>query len=337
MKLRLAINGFGRIGRAAFRVALNNKNAEVVAINDLTDPGVLAHLLKYDSVYRRFDADVTSDAKNLIVNGKKYPVVAEKDPTKLPWKQYKADVVLECTGRFVENDAAQAHLVAGARRVVVSAPTKGGKTKTFLLGVNHDKYKGEPIVSNASCTTNCVGPVTAVIEQNFGIKKAAMTTVHSYTAEQNLVDGPPPALHKDMRRARAAGVNIVPTTTGAATAVAKVIPSIDGVFDGMAIRVPTPVGSLSDFTFLVKKKTTVDAVNAAFKRAIKEKRFKGILDATSEPIVSSDIIGNSHSSIVDLSLTSVIDGDLVKVISWYDNEWGYANRLVEMAVLVGSK
>lgn len=337
MKLRLAINGFGRIGRAAFRVALGRKDVEIVAINDLTEPGVLAHLLKYDSVYRRFGESVSSDAKHVIVNGKKYPVVAEKDPTMLPWKQYRADVVLECTGRFVENDASEAHLKAGARRVVVSAPTKGGKTKTFLLGVNHEKYRGEKIVSNASCTTNCVGPVTAVIDENFKIKKAAMTTVHSYTAEQNLVDGPPPALHKDMRRARAAAINITPTTTGAATAVAKVIPRIDGVFDGMAIRVPTPVGSLSDFTFLVKKKTSAEEVNKVFRRAIREKRFKGILDATDEPIVSSDIIGNPHSSIVDLSLTSVIDGDLVKVISWYDNEWGYANRLVEMAAYIGKR
>ncbi len=205
----------------------------------------------------------------------------------------------------------------------------------FLLGVNADQYKGEPIVSNASCTTNCVGPVTAVMEEAFGIAKAAMTTVHSYTAEQNLVDGPPPALHKDMRRARAAGVNIVPTTTNAATAVAKVIPSIDGHFDGMAIRVPTPVGSLSDFTFVVKRPTTKEEVNDVLKKAAASKRYEGILAVTDEPIVSSDIIGNSHSSIVDLSLTNVIGGDLVKVISWYDNEWGYANRLVEMAALVG--
>lgn len=335
MKLRIAINGFGRIGRAAFRVALSHKDVEIVCINDLTDTGSLAHLLKYDSVYRRFGETVTSDDANIVVDGKKYPVVAEKEPTKLPWKDCKVDIVLECTGRFTENDAAKAHIDAGAKRVVVSAPTKGGETKTYLIGVNHEEYGGDPIVSNASCTTNCVGPVTKVIEEAFGIAKASMTTVHSYTAEQNLVDGPPPPLHRDLRRARAAAVNIVPTTTGAASAVAKVMPSIDGKFDGMAIRVPTPVGSLTDFTFVLKRKVTEEEVNAALKAAAKEPRFKGILEVTEEPIVSSDIIGNPHSSIVDLSLTSVIDGDLVKIISWYDNEWGYANRLVEMAALVG--
>ena len=334
-KLYLGINGFGRIGRAAFRAAFAHPEVEVVAINDLSDTASLAHLLKYDSVYRRFDAEISSDPTNIIVNGQKYPVSAEKEPAKTPWKQRGVDVVLECTGRFTKDDTAKAHLEAGAKRVVVSAPTKGGETKTFVLGVNSDHYNGEPIVSNASCTTNCVSPVVAVIDEVFGIVKAAMTTIHSYTAEQNLVDGPPPALHKDLRRARAAAVNIVPTTTGAASAVAATIPSLAGLFDGLAIRVPTPVGSLSDFTFLVKKPTTKEEVNAAFQKAAADKRFKGILTVTNEPLVSSDIIGNPHSSIVDLGLTNVIDGDLVKVISWYDNEWGYTQRLIEMAILVG--
>lgn len=333
-KIRLAINGFGRIGRAAFRIAHARKDIEIVAVNDLTDTKSLAHLLQYDSVYGRYSPAVTATAMHLVVAGRKVPVLAEKDPSALPWKSLGVDVVLECTGRFVNDDAAAAHLTAGARRVVVSAPTKGGKTETFLLGVNASKYKRQPMVSNASCTTNCVGPVTAVMEASFGVKKAALTTIHSYTAEQNLVDGPPPSLHKDLRRARAAAVNIVPTTTGAASATAEVIKGIRGKFDGLAIRVPTPCGSLSDFTFLVKRATTIERVNAAFVKAAQSKELRGILQATNEPLVSSDIVGNPHSAIVDLSLTNVIDGDLVKVIAWYDNEWGYSNRLVEMAIVV---
>jgi len=335
MPLRLAINGFGRIGRAAFRVALNHKDLDIVAINDLTDTDTLAHLLKYDSVYRRFEADISFDEKNLIVNGKKYPVSAEKEPTKLPWRDHKVDVVLECTGRFTKDDAARAHLDAGAKRVIVSAPTKGGETKTFILGVNANDYNGEAIVSNASCTTNCVSPVLAVMESSFGIVKAAMTTIHSYTAEQNLVDGPPPPLHKDLRRARAATVNIVPTTTGAASAVTATLPKLEGIFDGLAIRVPTPCGSLSDFTLVVKKPTTIEEVNNAFRKAARDKKFQNIIAVTDEPLVSSDIIGDPHSAVVDLSMTNVIDGDLVKIVAWYDNEWGYANRLIELAALVG--
>lgn len=335
MSLKVAINGFGRIGRAAFRVAMKHDDLEVVAINDLTENDVLAHLLKYDSAYRGFDGDVSYDDEGIIVNGKKYPVSAEKEPAKLPWKEKEVDIVLECTGRFVKDDAANAHLDAGAKRVVVSAPTKGGTTTTYLLGVNDATYKGDGAVSNASCTTNCVGPVTAVIESNFGIAKAALTTIHSYTAEQNLVDGPPPPLKKDLRRARASAQNIVPTTTGAAIATTKVLPQLEGLFDGMAVRVPTIVGSLSDFCFLLKRKTTIEEVNHAFERAAEENGYKGILATTNDPIVSSDIIGNPHSAIVDLSMTKVIDGDLLKVIAWYDNEWGYANRLVEMAQLVG--
>ncbi|PJE75628.1 type I glyceraldehyde-3-phosphate dehydrogenase [Candidatus Uhrbacteria bacterium CG10_big_fil_rev_8_21_14_0_10_48_11] len=333
--LKVAINGFGRIGRAAFKIALNNPAIKIVAINDLTDTETLAQLLKYDSVYGRAPFSITHSEHELIVDGISYQVFAEKDPATLPWGKHEVDVVLECTGRFTRDDAANAHLTAGAKRVVVSAPTKGGETKTYLLGVNHGQYDSDAMVSNASCTTNCVGPVTAVLEEALGISKGAITTIHSYTAEQNLVDGPTPPLHKDLRRARAAAVNIVPTTTGAAVATTKTIPELTDKFDGLSVRVPTPVGSLTDFTFVVKKPTTVEAVNELFRKAAAEKRWKGILDVTDEPLVSHDIIGNSHSAIVDLGLTKVVDGDLVKLMAWYDNEWGYANRLVEMAELVG--
>lgn len=332
---KIGINGFGRIGRAAFRIALTKPDVAVVAINDLTDTESLANLLKHDSVYRKFEGEVSYDATNIIVNGVKYPVVAEKEPANLPWAKFGVDVVLECTGRFTKDDAAKAHIKAGAKRVIVSAPTKGGDTMTLLLGVNDEAYAGQEIVSNASCTTNCVSPVIKVMEREFGLVKSAMTTIHSYTAEQNLVDGPTPPLHKDLRRARAAAINIVPTSTGAASAVNAVLPATTGKFDGLAFRVPTPVGSLSDFTFIVKRSVTIAEVNNAFKKAAMEVDFKGILAVNEEPIVSSDIIGNSHSAIVDLPLTNVIDGDMVKVVAWYDNEWGYSNRLVELAQLVG--
>ncbi|MFA7286479.1 MAG: type I glyceraldehyde-3-phosphate dehydrogenase [Patescibacteria group bacterium] len=332
MALKVAINGFGRIGRAAFRI-LQERKVEVVAINDLTDPETLATLLKYDSVYGRASFPVSFDESAILIDKKRYPILTEKDPSLLPWAELRVDVVLECTGRFTVDDAAKAHIAAGARRVIVSAPTKGGETKTYLFGVNADTYQDDAIISNASCTTNCVGPVSAIIEEAFGIEKAALTTVHSYTAEQNLVDGPVPPLHKDLRRARAAGINIVPTSTGAAVATTKILPSLTGKFDGMAIRVPTAVGSLSDFTFLTKRVVTAEEVNAAFVAAAATPRFEGILAVTTDPIVSTDIIGDSHSAIVDLSLTKVIDGNLLKVIAWYDNEWGYANRLVDMALL----
>lgn len=331
MPVRIAINGFGRIGKQAFKVAFEKKGIHVVAINDLGDNALLAHGLKYDSTYGNYDRVVSSDAGNIIVNGKKIPVSKEPDPTKLPWKKYKVDVVLECTGRFTEKGAARAHITAGARHVVVSAPTKGGEVKTYVMGVNDTDMNGEELISNASCTTNCIAPVVEVISREFGIVKAAMTTVHAYTADQRLVDGD----HKDMRRARAAAVNIIPTTTGAASALGEVIPSVQGIFDGISLRVPVPVGSLSDFTILLKRKTTKEEINAALAKASKEKRYRGILAVTRDPIVSSDIIGRGESSIVDLSLTNVIDGDLVKVLSWYDNEWGYSNRLVEMAMRIG--
>ena len=271
--------------------------------------------------------------KEIKVNGKLYPVLLEKDPLKLPWKDLGVDVVLECTGRFVDKDSSAQHITAGARAVVLSAPAKGGAedVKTFLMGVNEDTYAGETVVSNASCTTNCLAPVAKVLEDTFGIEKALMTTVHSYTADQNLEDSP----HRDLRRARAASQNIVPTTTGAAIAVTEVIPALAGKFDGLALRVPTLVVSITDFTFLLKRKTTAEEVNAALKAAAAGERMRGVLAVTEEPLVSSDFIGNPFSSIVDLSLTKVVDGDFVKVVAWYDNEWGYSQRLVEMASLVG--
>lgn len=329
-KKRIAINGFGRIGRAAFKASLDRKDLEVVALNDLTDALTLAHLLKYDTVYGRFGGVVSAKGSEIIVDAKAYPVFSEKDPHKLPWKKLNIDVVLECTGIFRTTAEAEAHLAAGAGKVLISAPSKDASTKTFVLGVNEKKYKNQDVIDNASCTTNCVSPVLAVLQGRFGIKKAMMTTVHSYTADQNLVDGP----HKDLRRARAAGLNIVPTSTGAAMATAETLPQLKGKFDGLAIRVPTAVVSLADFTVLLSKKTTVKDVNKAFREASKNAVYKTVLAVTDEQVVSSDLIGDPHSAIVDLSLTQVVDGDLVKVIAWYDNEWGYANRLVEMAAYI---
>ncbi len=327
MKKRIAINGFGRIGRAAFKIALAKRNLEVVAINDLTDNQTLAHLLKYDTVYGIYDKKIGADDKHLIVNGKKYPVFAEPDPTRLPWKKMKIDVVLECTGRFVKDDAAYAHIKAGAKRVVISAPAKGrGEVSTCLIGVNDDKIGKEKVISNASCTTNSIAPLTALIDAKFKIRKAFLTTIHSYTANQNIVDGP----NKDLRRARAAAQNIVPTTTGAAIASTKILPQLNDKFDGLAVRVPTLCGSLSDLTYLVEKKTNVEQVNRVIKQASRG-ALKGIIEYSDQPLVSSDIIGNPHSAIIDGLSTKVIDGDFIKILAWYDNEWGYSNRLVEMA------
>jgi glyceraldehyde 3-phosphate dehydrogenase len=331
MKLRLAINGFGRIGRAAFKIALEKNDIEVVALNDLTDTKTLAHLLKYDTVYNTYEKDVSFNTDSIIVDGKKYKVLAEKDPALLPWKAMKVDVVIESTGRFVEKEKASAHLAAGAKRVVISAPAKGGGVATFVMGVNDDKLAEQKIISNASCTTNSIAPVMAVLQEQFGIQKAMMTTVHSYTADQNLVDGP----HKDLRRARAAAQNIVPTTTGAAVATTETIPELKGLFDGLAIRVPTALVSISDITAVLKKKTTRQEINQAFKAAAATPRFMGILDVTDEPLVSSDFIGDPHATIVDLGLTKVIDGDLAKVVAWYDNEWGYSNTLICICQKVG--
>lgn len=336
--LKVAINGFGRIGRSAFKVALEKhaEEVEIVAINDLTSPAVLAHLLQYDSAYGRWDRKVEADEQHLIIEGKKYPVFAEKLPANLPWKELEVDVVIESTGRFVDESGMQQHLLAGAKKVVLSAPAKGGSVGTFLVGVNQDKYQGEKLINNASCTTNCIAPVAAIIHAKFGIAKALMTTMHGVTAEQNLVDGPPPGGKvNDLRRARAAYTNIIPTTTGAAIATTEVIPELKGLFDGSALRVPVIVGSISDFTLLLKIKTTIEAVNQAFKDACEDPRWEGIVAWTEEPLVSSDIIGRPESSIVDLSLTQLVDGDFLKVFAWYDNEYGYSNRLIEQVINVG--
>lgn len=334
--IRTAINGFGRIGRTAFKIAVTKPELEVVAVNDLGSAEVMAHLLKYDSVYGRWDRAVKVKAGNLVIDGKTVRFLSEKEPRKLPWKRLRVDVVLESTGRFVKDGAARVHLDAGAKRVIVSAPVKGaGEIKTFILGVNEKQDRGATVFSNSSCTTNCVAPVTQVMVEVFGVKKAMMTTVHSFTAEQNLVDGPVPPLHPDLRRARAASINIVPTTSGAAISTTETIPELEGKFDGFAFRVPTPSVSVTDFTFLTKRRTTVEGVNKAFRKAASEKRWQGILAVTAEQLVSSDFLQDPHSAIVDLALTKVVDGDLVKVVAWYDNEWGYSNRYVEQAIRVG--
>lgn len=332
MKTRVAINGFGRIGRNAFKIAFARSDIEVVAINDLTDTKTLAHLLKYDTNYGTYDKKVDFDDKHIEVDGHKIVVTAEKDPAVLPWKEHKIDVVIESTGLFVDPAKAKAHIDAGAKKVVISAPAKGEGANTIVLGVNDDEIeKSGDIISNASCTTNCITPVAGVIEGAFGIEKAMMTTVHSYTASQRLQDAPA----KDLREARNAAENIVPTTTGASIAAAKALPALEGIFGGMSIRVPTPVVSLSDFVIITKKNVTAEEVNSAFKQAAKEPYYQGILDVTEEELVSSDFIGNSHSAIVDLKLTAVVGGNMLKVVAWYDNEWGYSNRLVEVVADTG--
>jgi glyceraldehyde 3-phosphate dehydrogenase len=334
MKTRVAINGFGRIGRNAFKVAFERSDLEIVAINDLTDTRTLAHLLKHDSNYGAYGHEVTFDEQNIIVDGKPIKVHAQKDPAQLPWKDLQIDVVIESTGFFVDPAKAKAHIGAGAKKVVISAPAKGEGATTVVLGVNEDQLGQEgasDIISNASCTTNCITPVAAVIESNFGIEKAMMTTVHSYTASQVLQDAPA----KDLREARAAAENIVPTTTGASSAAAKALPALEGIFGGLSIRVPTPVVSLSDFVIITKRKITAEEVNEVFKKAAAEPYYQGILAVTEEELVSSDFIGNSHSAIVDTKLTAVVGGNMLKVVAWYDNEWGYSNRLVEVVADTG--
>jgi len=334
-RTRIAINGFGRIGRHAFKIAMEKPELEVVAVNDLGSLEVMAHLLRHDTAYGAYHRTVTIKGDSLFVDDHEIKFVSVKEPAELPWKDLNIDIVLESTGRLTKDGAARAHLTAGAKRVIVSAPTKGGNVQTYLLGVNQEKNNGDDVISNASCTTNCVSPVTKVMLENFGIKKAGMTTIHSYTAEQNLVDGPVPPLHPDLRRARAAAQNIVPTTSGAAISTGEVLPELQGIFDGYALRVPTLTVSYTDFTFLTKKKTTIEAVNNAFRKAAASAAMHGILVVSEEQLVSSDFKGNPASAIVDLPLTNVIDGDFVKVGAWYDNEWGYANRFVEQAVAVG--
>lgn len=338
--LRVAINGFGRIGRAAFKVALEKHEGdiEIVAINDLSESKVLAHLLQYDSAYGRWNKEVFADTDNqsLIVEGKRFPILAEKLPANLPWGNLGVDIVIESTGRFTDEEGMKQHLMAGAKKVVLSAPGKGGNIPTYLMGVNHDKYNGEALINNASCTTNCIAPIIAMLQEKFGIAKALMTTAHGVTAEQNLVDGPPPGgKANDLRRARAAYTNIIPTTTGAAISVTEAIPSLKGLFDGRALRVPVIVGSISDITCLINKKTTVEELNQVIKEACDLPRWKGIVTWSEEPLVSSDIIGRPESAIVDLNLTQVVDGDLIKIFAWYDNEFGYANRLIEQVINVG--
>lgn len=333
-KLRVAINGFGRIGTMAFRVAFEHHRdtVEVVAVNDLSTAELSAQTLQYDSVYRRFPHTVEHDENSITVDGQKMVKLAEKDPTQLPWKEMEIDVVLECTGVFTDKKGAGQHLTAGAKGVIISAPGKGDEPiPTYVLGVN-PVNSGETVISNASCTTNCIAPVMKVLEDTFGIEKSMMSTIHGYTADQNLVDG----IHKDPRRARSAALNIVPTTTGAAIATTETIPSLKGKFDGVAFRVPVPVGSCSDITAILKRDVTIEEVNNALKEAAASDAFKGILAVTEDPIVSSDIIGNPVSSTVDLQLTNVVGGNMVKVVSWYDNEFGYSNRLIEQAVAFGN-
>lgn len=333
MSKKIAINGFGRIGRNAFKLAFERDDIEVVAINDLTDTKTLAHLLKHDSTYGTYHHDVSYDDNSIFVAGKQIRVLAEKDPTLLPWGEFGIDVVIEATGLFVQPEKARAHINAGAKKVVISAPAKGEGAKFIVLGVNeHELTREDDIISNASCTTNCIAPVMAILEREFGIEKSLMTTVHSYTASQRILDAPA----KDLREARSAAENIVPTTTGAAIATAKVIPSLVGKFDGLSVRVPTAVVSLSDITAVLKRNTTKEEINEVFKRAAADPFYQGILTVTEEPLVSIDFKGNSHSSIVDLELTNVVGGNLVKVVAWYDNEWGYSNRLVEIVADVAA-
>jgi glyceraldehyde 3-phosphate dehydrogenase len=328
-KIKVAINGFGRIGRLTFRRLLEKDNVEIVAINDLTDNATLAHLLKYDSVHGRFNGTVSSDADSITVNGKAIKSFAERDPKLLPWASLGIDVVLESTGRFIDQDGAGQHLTAGARKVIISAPAKGD-IPTVVLGVNDETLTDQmTIISNASCTTNCLAPMAKVLDDTFGIEKGFMTTVHAYTADQNLQDAP----HSDLRRSRAAAYSIIPTSTGAAKAVGLVLPHLKGKLDGNAMRVPTPDGSVTDFTALLKRDATVAEINAALKAAA-DGPMKGILEYTTDEIVSIDIIGNPHSCILDSNLTTAM-GNLVKVVGWYDNEFGYSSRAADLIARVG--
>jgi glyceraldehyde 3-phosphate dehydrogenase len=331
-KTKIGINGFGRIGRNAFKIAFDRSDLEIVAINDLTDTKTLAYLLKHDSNYGAYKYDVGFDEGNIIVNGVSVKVLAEKDPAALPWADLGVELVIESTGRFTEKETAELHLKAGAKRVVISGPTKSDGVDTIVIGANDDKIENATeVISNASCTTNSLGMVMAILDAEFGIEKSMLTTVHSYTASQALQDAP----SKDLREGRNAAENIVPTTTGAAIAVTKTLPQLAGKFDGLSIRVPTPVVSISDVTALLGRDTTVEEINEVFKKAAKDPFYQGILGVSEEPLVSRDYIGNSHSGVVDLLLTKVVGGNLAKVMIWYDNEWGYSNRLVELVADVG--
>jgi len=324
-KIKVAINGFGRIGRVSFRIMLERENIEVVAINDLTDSVTLAHLLKYDSVHGIIKADVKAGESSIIVNGRSIRVYSEKDPVNLPWKELGIDVVIESTGFFLDKESVSKHLMAGAKKVILSAPPKTNDIKTIVLGINDEILKPEDlIVSNASCTTNCAAPMIKVLDENWGLEDGYITTVHSYTGDQRLHDAP----HKDLRRARAAAMSIIPTSTGAAKAITKIFPHLEGKLGGCGMRVPVPDGSLTDITCVLTKPVTVAEINAVFKKAA-ETNLKGILEYTEEPIVSIDIVGNSHSCIYDAEFTSVV-GNMIKVIGWYDNEYGYSNRLADL-------
>jgi len=333
MAVKVAINGFGRIGRNVFRASQGSKDIEIVAINDLTDTKTLAHLLKWDSTFGEFKHDVKAGDGKIIVDGKEIAVLAKRDPAELPWKDLKVDIALECTGLFLDKANAGKHITAGAKKVLISAPAKDPDA-TFVIGVNEHNYdpKTHHIISNASCTTNCLAPFTKVIHETFGIVHGLMNTIHSYTNDQNLLDLP----HKDLRRARAACLSIIPTSTGAAKAVSLVLPELKGKLDGMSLRVPTPNVSIVDVVFEVSKKTTKEEVNAALKAAA-DGKLKGILQYEEAPLVSIDFKGNPHSSIIDAGLTTVIEGSMVKILSWYDNEWGYSNRLRDLAILVAKK
>jgi len=350
--INVGINGFGRIGRLAFRIGVS-KHLDEIKFGAINTSGSMpasgwAHLVNYDTMYRKFEYEVLADKQSLPSDGKTkeeighllvsernvdVPLLAQRDPALIPWSKYGVDVVIESTGHFTNEEGAKKHAIGGAKRVIISAPSKGGNVGTYVLGVNElsGQVPEGQVISNASCTTNCVAPVAAVMHSAFGIEKAMMTTVHSYTDDQNLQDGS----HKDLRRARAAGVNIVPTSTGAAIAVTETIPELKGLFDGMSLRVPVATGSITDFTFLLKKNVTVEEVNNAFREAVKNPIYKGILAISDGFLVSSDIIGRSESAIVDLPLTQVVAGNMVKVFAWYDNEWGYANRLIEQVIRVG--
>ena len=328
--INIAINGFGRIGRMFLRSAWEQESINIVAVNDLTSTETLAALLKRDSVHGEFNYDVSYKDSSITIDGQEIPVYREKSPKDLPWHKHDVDVVIESTGFFRTKDKASMHLDAGADKVVISAPAKGDKdVRTVVLGVNEDEYNNERIVSNASCTTNCLSPLAKVLHDNYGVERGFMTTTHSYTGSQNLIDGP----HKDLRRARAAAVNLVPTTTGAAVAVGKVLPELKGKLDGFAIRTPTPDGSITDLTVQTRQNVSVKQVNDLF-RNVAEHHLKGIVEYSEEPLVSSDIVGNPHSVIFDAEQTRVIDGNLVKVVGWYDNEWGYSSRLVDLAIYI---
>lgn len=331
-KTKIAINGFGRIGRNAFKIAFDRADLEIVAINDLTDTKTLAYLLQHDSNYGAYKNKVSFDETGIIVNDTHIKVTAEKDPSALPWEELEVDLVIESTGRFTDKESAELHITAGAKRVVISGPSKSDGVDTIVLGANEDKIEGAShVVSNASCTTNSLGAVMAVLDAEFGVQKSLLTTVHSYTASQALQDAP----SKDVREGRNAAENIVPTTTGAAIAVTKTLPQLEGKFDGLSIRVPTPVVSISDVTVVLERDASVEEINDAFIKASNEPYYQGILGVSNEPLVSRDYIGNSHSGVVDLALTKVVGGNLAKIMVWYDNEWGYSNRLVELVADIG--